>query len=220
MPNIERWAARAENFRSRYGSRRNDTAIISGAEPEGVGVEPVGDAPAAGGLGKPTEHITEHGGVEQTFGRLVSHDTAGEERGGRGALNGDVIGVIVGAVRFEGHDHLRLHVPDDRANGRFDVEHVHVGQGVRVVVPLPLLARGIVKSEQHGLLDAELRARQPELFDASRPEVADRTDRRMWFASFTVGGTDERHAHPAFAEVGEDAAVEDLVVWMGQDDEK
>ena len=115
---------------------------------------------------------------------------------------------------------MRLHVRDDPANGRFDVEHVHVGQGVRVVVPLPLLARRVVKPEQHGLLDAEPRARQPELLDAQRTKVVDRTHRRMRFAGFTVGGTGERHAHPTFAEVREDAAVEDLVVRMGQNDQQ
>jgi hypothetical protein len=91
---------------------------------------------------------------------------------------------------------------------------------MRVVVPLPLFACGIVKSEQHGLLDPESRARHTELFDASRREVADRTHRRMWFAGFPVGGTDERHSHPALAQVCEDSAMEDLVVWVGQDDEE
>ena len=131
-----------------------------------------------------------------------------------------MIGVIVPAVRFEGDDHVRLHVCDDPANGRFDVEHVHVGQSVRVVVPLPLLARRVVESEQHRLLDAEPRAGQPELLDTQRTQVVDRTHRRMRFAGFAVRGTDERDAHPTFAEVREHAAVEDLVVRMGQDDQE
>lgn len=102
--------------------------------------------------------------------------------------------------------------------GRFNVKHVHVGEGVWVVVPLSLLARRVVKSEQQGFLDAESRARQPELFDTQGTQVVDRTHRRMRLASFTVGGTSERHAHPTFAEVREHAAVEDLVGGMGQYD--
>jgi hypothetical protein len=42
----------------------------------------------------------------------------------------------------------------------------------------------------------------------------------MRFASFTVGGTGECHAHPTFAQVREDAAVEDLVTRMGQYDQQ
>ena len=41
--------------------------------------------------------------------------------------------MIVPAVRFEGDDHVRLHVCNDSADGRFDVEHVHVREGVRQV---------------------------------------------------------------------------------------
>ena len=115
---------------------------------------------------------------------------------------------------------MRLHVGDDPANGCFDVEHVHVRQGVRVVVPLPLLACRVVKPEQQWLFDAEPRAGQPELLDTQRTKIVDRTHRRMRFADLTVGGTGERYAHPTFAQVREDAAVEDLVVGMGQYDQE
>jgi hypothetical protein len=91
---------------------------------------------------------------------------------------------------------------------------------MRVVVPLPLLACRVVKSEQQGLLNAEPRARQPELLDTQRTKVVDWTHGRVRFAGFTVGGTGERHAHPTFTEVREDAAVEDLVVRMGQYDQE
>ena len=37
--------------------------------------------------------LAEHGSVEQTFGRLVAHDSAGGECCGSGALNGEVIGI-------------------------------------------------------------------------------------------------------------------------------
>ena len=113
---------------------------------------------------------------------------------------------------------MRLHACDDPANGRFNVEHVHLRQGVRVVVPLPLLARRVVKPEQQWLLDAEPRARQAELLDTQRAEIVDRTHGCMRLAGFAVGGTGERHADPTFAQVREDAAVEDLVVRMGQYD--
>ena len=63
-------------------------------------------------------------------------------------------------------------------------------------------------------------AGQAELLDAQRTQVVDRPHRRMRFAGFTVGGAGERHAHPTFAEVREHAAVEDLVVGMGQYDQE
>ena len=128
--------------------------------------------------------------------------------------------MVVAAVRFEGDDHVRLHVRDDSAERRFDVEHVHVRERMRVVVPLPLFARRVVEPEQHRFLDPEPCARQPELLDAQRAEVVDGPDRRMRFAGFAVGGAGERDAHPAFAEVREHAAVEDLVVGMREDDEE
>ena len=71
---------------------------------------------------------------------------------------------------------MRLHVCDDPANGRLDVEHVHVGQGVRVVVPLALLARRVVEAEQHRRFDAEPLARQAELPDTQRAQVFDRAN--------------------------------------------
>jgi hypothetical protein len=41
----------------------------------------------------PWKYITQQGCMEQTLGRFVAQDTAGEERGCCGALNGDVIRV-------------------------------------------------------------------------------------------------------------------------------
>ena len=121
---------------------------------------------------------------------------------------------------IEGNDHLRLHVRDDSANRRFDVEHVHVRQRVRVVAPLPLFSCRVVKPEQHRLLDAEPCARQLELFDAQRAKVVDRTDGWMRLAGLSVGGAGKRDAHSPFAEVREHAAVEDLVVGMREDDQE
>jgi hypothetical protein len=42
----------------------------------------------------------------------------------------------------------------------------------------------------------------------------------MRFAGLAVGGTHERNAHAAFAEVSEDAAMKNLVVRMGHYDEE
>jgi hypothetical protein len=98
----------------------------------------------------------------------------------------------VPAVRVEGDDHVRLHVCNNPADGRFDVEHVNVRQGVRVVVPLALLARRVVESKQHRLLDAESRAREAEFLDAQRTQALDLSNRRVRFAGFAVCGTGER----------------------------
>ena len=77
-----------------------------------------------------------------------------------------------------------------------------------------------MESEQHGFLDAETRARQPEFLDPQRPQVGDRPHGGMRLAGFAVGGTGERNAHTAFAEVREHAAVKDLVVGMRQHDQQ
>ena len=54
---------------------------------------------------------------------------------------------------------------------------------------------------------------------AKRPKVGDGTHRRMRCAGLAIGRAGERHAHPSVAEVRENAAMEDLVVRVGQDDQ-
>jgi hypothetical protein len=56
-------------------------------------------------------------------------------------------------------------------NAAVDLEHVHVRQGARIAVSLAVSARGVVKAEEHGRLDAEAIAGQPQLFDAQGAEV-------------------------------------------------
>jgi len=131
-----------------------------------------------------------------------------------------VIGVIVPAVRLEREDHLRPDVGDDAANRRLDVEHVDVGQRMRVVVPLPVLPRRVVKTEQHRRLETEPFAGHTQLLHAERAQICDRAERRMRLARLTVGGTDERDAHAVFAQVRQHACVKDLVVRMREDDEQ
>jgi hypothetical protein len=91
---------------------------------------------------------------------------------------------------------------------------------MRVIVPLTLLARRIMKSEEDRRFDAKPRARQFKLLRPQRTEVIDRSDRRVWFASLTVGGADERDSRTSIGEVREHAAVEDLVIGMSEDNEK
>jgi hypothetical protein len=135
-------------------------------------------------------------------------------------LDGDVIRMIVPAVRFEGEDYMRLDIGNDPANRGFDVEHVDVRECVWVIVPLTLFPRRIVKTKQHRRLQSEPLARQLQLLDPKRAKVFNRTNRRMRPSGLTVGGTDQRHAYAAFAEVSEDAAMKDLVIGMGQDDQE
>jgi hypothetical protein len=91
---------------------------------------------------------------------------------------------------------------------------------MRVVVPLPLLARRIVKAKEDRRFDSKPRARQFELLHPQRTEILDRSDRRVWFASLTISGADERDARTSLGEVREDAAMQDLVIGMSEDDEK
>jgi hypothetical protein len=77
-----------------------------------------------------------------------------------------------------------------------------------------------VEAEEHGRLDAETVAGQPQLFDAQRAEVVHRPDGWMRLACLAVGGTDERDADALLTQVHQYAAMEDLVVWMREDDEQ
>lgn len=50
--------------------------------------------------------------------------------------HGEMVGMVIPAVRIERDEDLGRHVVDDPTNGSLDLEHVHVRQGARVVVPL------------------------------------------------------------------------------------
>jgi len=123
-------------------------------------------------------------------------------------------------MRLERHHNVRLYVGDDTTDGRLDVEHVHIRERMRVVVPLALLARRIMKSKEDRRFDAKPRARKFKLLRPQRTEVIDRSDRRVWFASLTVGRADERDSRTSIGEVREHAAVEDLVIGMSEDNEE
>jgi hypothetical protein len=69
-------------------------------------------------------------------------------------------------MRIEREDHLWLHVLDDPPNGGLDFEHVHVGEGPRIAVPLAFATRRVVEAEEQRFFDAEAIAGQPQLFDA------------------------------------------------------
>jgi hypothetical protein len=123
-------------------------------------------------------------------------------------------------VRFERQHHLGLDVGDDASDGGLDVEHVDVRECVRIVAPLMVLPPRIVKAEQHRRLQSEPFARELQLLHAKRAEIFDWTHGGMRFAGAAIGGADKRHADAAFAQVSEDAAVKNLIVWMGQYDEE
>jgi hypothetical protein len=89
-----------------------------------------------------------------------------------------------------------------------------------VVVPLPLLACRIVKSKEDRRFDSKPRARKFKLLHPQRTKILDRSDRGVWFASLTIGGADERDARTSIGEVRKDAAMQDLVIGMSEDDEK
>jgi hypothetical protein len=91
---------------------------------------------------------------------------------------------------------------------------------MRIVVPLSLLARRIMKSKEDRRFDSKPRARKFKLLHAQRTEIVDRSDRGVRFASLTIGGADERDARPSIGEVRQDAAMQDLVIRMGEDDQK
>src|SRR5215471_13592693 len=115
---------------------------------------------------------------------------------------------------------MRLDIRDDSPQRRFDVEHVDVRERMRIVMALPLFARRVVKPQQQRFLDPESRARSPQLLDAQRTEVVNGSDRRVRLAGFAVGRAYERDARTALGQMGEYAAVEDLVVGMSQRDEE
>jgi hypothetical protein len=91
---------------------------------------------------------------------------------------------------------------------------------VRIVVALPLLARRIMESKEDRRFDSKPSAREFKLLDAQRSQIVNRSDRRVCFASLTIGGADERDARTSIGEVREHAAVEDLVIGMSEDDEE
>src|SRR6188768_2195210 len=128
-----------------------------------------------------------------------------------------MVGMVVAAVRIEREKDLWRHVLDDPSNGSLDLEHVHVRQRARVAVPLPFSAGGVVKAEEHGRVDAEAVAGQPQLFDAQRAEVVHRPDGWMRLARLAVCRTRERHANTLFTEVRQHPAMKDLVVGMRED---
>jgi hypothetical protein len=87
-------------------------------------------------------------------------------------------------------------------------------------LPLALTARGVVEPEKHWRIDAKPLTRQSQLLGAQRPEVVNGSDRWMRLAGLAVGRADERHANPLLTEVHQHAAMEDLVVWVREDDEQ
>jgi hypothetical protein len=66
--------------------------------PEHVTVEAIEHAPAPARFREDSKHVVRKRAVQQTLGRLVAHNTAGKERRGGGALNGEVIGMIIPAI--------------------------------------------------------------------------------------------------------------------------
>ena len=76
-----------------------------------------------------------------------------------------------------------------------------------------------MEAEEHGRLDAEAVAGQSQLFDAQATEVVHRPDRWMRLARLAVRGTRERHANTPCTEMGQHAAMKDLVVGMREHDE-
>jgi hypothetical protein len=77
-----------------------------------------------------------------------------------------------------------------------------------------------VEPKQQRFLDAEPPAGEAEFLDTERPKVPHRSDRWMWLAGFTVGGTDQRDPNTAFTAMRERATMENLVVGMSQDDQE
>jgi hypothetical protein len=122
-------------------------------------------------------------------------------------------------MRIRRQDDVWRQVLNEPSNRRLDLEHVHVRQGARVAVPLTFSAGGVVKAEEHGRLDAEAIARQPQLFNAQSAEVVHRPHGWMRLARLAVRGTREGHAHTLFTEVRQHAAMEHLVVGMREDHE-
>ena len=123
-------------------------------------------------------------------------------------------------MRIEREEDLWLHVQDDPPNGGLDLEHVHVCKGPRVAVSLAVAAGRVVEAEEHGRLDAETVAGQPQLFDAQGTEVVHRPDGWMRLACLPVRGTGERHANTSFTEMRQHAAMKEFVVRVRQHDEQ
>src|SRR5215510_1687283 len=128
--------------------------------------------------------------------------------------------MVVAAVRFEGHNDLRLDAGNHAANGGLDVEHVDIGECMRIVAPESFLACRVVESQEHRLIDPETLARESKLLDTHRPEVLNRSHRRMRFPGFAVGRADQRHASSAFGKMRQHASMEDLIVGMRLDEQK
>src|SRR5215510_1145769 len=131
-----------------------------------------------------------------------------------------MIGMVVAAVRFEGNNDLRLDAGNHAANSGLDVEHVDVGERMRIVAPESFLARRVVKSQEHRFFDPETLARKSKLLNTHCPEVVNRSHRRMRLPGFAVGCADQRHAGSAFGKMRQHASMEDLIVGMGLDEQK
>jgi hypothetical protein len=130
-------------------------------------------------------------------------------------VDGDVIGMVIAAMRIERDDDVRLDVGDDAFHCRLDFEHVDVCQRPRIVVPLSLLARRVVEAKKHRIAEAKYRARRTELLFSKRADIFDLADGGMGLARFAARRTRERDARAAVGQVRKQpATVKEFVVWV------
>ena len=88
-------------------------------------------------------------------------------------MDGDVIRMIVAAMRIEGDDDVRADVVNHREDGRLDLQHVDVRQGPRIVASEALLARRIVEPQEARRVELEDLARAMQLRGPMGAEIAD-----------------------------------------------
>ena len=115
--------------------------------------------------------------------------------------------MIVTAVRIKREDDVRRDVVDDASNRRFDLQHVDVREGARVIAPLTLTTGGVVEAQQHWSIDAKAAARESQFFATQSAKVVDRADRWVRLACLAVGGAGERDANALLTEMQQRSAM-------------
>jgi hypothetical protein len=119
----------------------------------------------------------------------------------------DVIGMVIAAVRIERDDDVRRDIGDDTPYCRLDLEHVHVRERSRIVVPLPLFARRVVKVKEHGLVDAKARAGGAEFLRPMRTDILYMPDRGVHLTGFAARRTGKRDTRTTVGQVREQSTT-------------
>ena len=220
-PNADRCAASAENLRASRRRRVERHGNHAGGGPEHVRVEAVDDASASALLGERPEHVALDGAVEQPLGRRRSHHAARKECRGRGALNRQVIGMVVATMRIERQRctcGFTSWMTSRMAASTSSMSTFASARGSSC--RCRSLRAESWKPSSTGSSMPSLLARHSQFLDAQRAEIVHRSYRGMRLPGLAVRGTHERDANPTLAEMRQDAAVKDLIVGMRQNDEQ